>query len=422
MDRFRHELEGMVRVRLQGGSPERFFNLCSQGEIEIWNISCTEHKYECCMTVTGFFSCRPLAKKSGIRLKVLKKQGLPFFFYRNRKRKLWAAGFFSFFLILYICSLFIWDIEFQGNLRHSDQELLNFLEEKEIFCGKSKGEIDCEELEGRIRSRYPDVTWVSARLKGTRLFIHLKENDVVLKVAEKDKTPADLVAAEDGEIVSIVVRSGIPMVHPGETVEKGQVLVRGSIPITDDAGTVVSEHAVRADADIVGRRRRVEKKSVPLWHEEKIFTGRNRKGIFFQFFGKTFILLPPDFKGTDWTYTAETRQAHITESFCLPFFYGTIRAEEYVLCSMNYTETELSCMAEEYRKQAEAKLIEKGVQIIENNVTILDNDSVCQFQLELMVEEPLGFLVPVEEKAAGQGEMEGCEEEKIPQPPPEGRR
>ena len=162
-------------------------------------------------------------------------------------------------MILYLCSLFIWDIEFQGNLRHSDQELLNFLKTEEISCGVRKGGIDCEELEGRIRSRYPDVTWVSARVKGTRLYVHIKENDVVLTVPEKDQTPADLAAAENGTIVSMVVRSGISMVRPGDTVEKGQVLVSGTIPITDDGGTVVSEYTVRADADIVGRHRKVEK-------------------------------------------------------------------------------------------------------------------------------------------------------------------
>ncbi len=148
----------------------------------------------------------------------------------------------------------------------------------------------------------------------------------------------------------------------------------------------------------------MEKTKVPLWHEEKIPTGRERKGIFLQIFGKTFVLLPPDFKGREWIYAAETRQAHITETFCLPFFYGTVRAEEYVSCFMNYTENELSAMAEEYRRQTEAKLIEKGVQIIENNVTILDNDSACQFQLEMTVEEPFGRPVPVEERKRPEGE------------------
>lgn len=406
MNRFRRELEGMVKVKFQGHSPERFFNLCSQGEIEIWNISCADHEYECCMTVKGFFACRPLAKKAGIRLKLLKKQGLPFFFYRNRKRKLWAAGFFSFFIILYLCSLFIWDIEFQGNLRHSDQELLHFLEIEGISCGIRRNGIDCEGLEGRIRSQYPDVTWVSARVEGTRLYIHMKENDVVLTVPKKDKIPCDLAAAEDGEIVSMIVRSGVPMVHPGDTVKKGQVLVSGTIPITDDAGTVVSEHTVRADADIIGRYRLTEKKQISLWHEERVFTGKTRKGIFIQAFGKKLVLLPPDFRKAEWTYAAEIRQAHITETFCLPFFYGTVRAEEYMLCSMNYKEKELSGMAEEYRKETEAKLIEKGVHIIENNVTILDNDSVCQFQLEMTVEEPFACQVPLEEKNSSE-EKEG---------------
>lgn len=80
-----------------------------------------------------------------------------------------------------------------------------------------------------------------------------------------------------------------------------------------------------------------------------------------------------------------------------------------MLCSMNYTEKELSAMAEEYRRQTEAKLIEKGVHIIENNVTILDNDSVCQFQLEMTVEEPFGRLIPLEEKG-NSPEKEGEEQ------------
>lgn len=398
MNAFRHYREGAVRVKLRGFSPERFFNLCSQGGVEIWGVSCKGGEYEFFTTVKGFFSCAPFVRKSGVRLTILEKTGLPFFLYKNRSRKLWAAGFLGFFLILFLLSLFIWDIELQGNFHHSDSELLHFLQREGIACGILKRNIDCEKLEGELRSTYSDVTWVSARVEGTRLYVHIKENDVVLTVPERDDTPCDLVADADGTIVSMVVRSGIPAVKPGDEVKKGQVLVSGRIPITDDSGQVVTEHQVKADADIVGRRKRREETEISFWHEKKTMTGRKRKGIFFRAFGKTISFLPPDFEDRDWRYTSETWQAHVTDTFYLPFFCGSILSEEYVSCQARYTKEELSQMAEEYRRQTEGKLIEKGVHIIENNVTILDNGSVCRFRLDMTVEEPFGNPAPVSDE------------------------
>ncbi len=396
MNAWRHYREGAVKVRLQGLSPERFFNLCGQGEVEIWKISCAGAEYEFYMTVRGFFSCRPFVRKSGVRLKILEKTGLPFFLYRNRKRGLWALGFLLFFLLLYLLSLFVWEIDFQGNLRHSDNELMHYLETEEIRCGMRKKQVDCEWLEGQIRNNFPDITWVSARVEGTRLYIHVKENQVVLTVPKKDETPCDLVADAGGEILSMVVRSGTPAARPGDVVEPGQVLVSGRLSITDDSGQVVSERMVRSDADIILRRERTEEKELSLWHKKRVFTGRQRRGLFVQAFGKDFTLLMPDFEEREWSYTAQTFQARIGKNFYLPFFGGTIRADEQVSYWTKYTEEELSAMAEEYRRETEAKLIEKGVQIIENNVTILDNDSACLFRLEMITEEPAGSPAPIE--------------------------
>ena len=57
MNAWRHYREGAVKVRLQGLSPERFFNLCGQGEVEIWKISCM--LYDC----QGIFLLPPLCEE-----------------------------------------------------------------------------------------------------------------------------------------------------------------------------------------------------------------------------------------------------------------------------------------------------------------------------------------------------------------------
>ena len=95
---------------------------------------------------------------------------------------------------------------------------------------------------------------MSVRLHGTRLFIRLRESEVPVRQEVESGEACDLAAASDARITSVVVRSGIPLVQAGDTVEKGQLLVSGTVPITDDGGEEISSYRVRADADIYGIR------------------------------------------------------------------------------------------------------------------------------------------------------------------------
>ena len=115
LERLLHNWHGYVKLRLHGYSPERFLNLCNARKLEIWGILCKNGDYEFYMTVPGYRKVRPLVRKSRVRLRGLERRGLPFFLYRNRKRKLFGAGVAGFFILLYVMSLFIWDIEFEGN-------------------------------------------------------------------------------------------------------------------------------------------------------------------------------------------------------------------------------------------------------------------------------------------------------------------
>lgn len=389
MNYLRHYLAGFLRVRLTGLSPERFFNLCRAAGIGIWDLNFENGEYSFCMAAKDFPACRPLVKKAKVRLMIKKKLGLPFFLRKNRGRKLWAAGFLTFFLFLYVLSLFVWDIEYQGNVTYTDDMLSHFLDSLNIRCGIRKSGISCEELESALRNEFNGITWVSARLSGTRLYVHVKENDVPLTLPVKDETPCDLVAAYGGVITSMVVRSGKALVKPGDTVEQGQVLVSGRIPITDDSGTEVAAHYVRSDADIAARLSRAEEKRIPMWHTKKEKTGRRRYGIFLNTFDRSFVWLFPNIWKTEWETVMEEQTLRIAEDFYLPVKYGLITSDEISPYEEKYSESELAAMAEDYKNEISENLIEKGVQIIENNVKILVDGSECLFRAELITEEPI---------------------------------
>ena len=295
----------------------------------------------------------------------------------------------AFFCLLFGLSFFLWDIEYQGNTAYTDSQLAHSLNRMGIHCGMLKRNISCEDLETALREEYNGITWVSARISGTRLYVHIKENEVRMDLPEADTTPCDLIAGMDAVITRIVVRSGIPLVKTGDTVQKGQLLVQGRIPITDDSGTEIAAHAVCSDADILGICVREEEKVISRWHRVEQPTGRKRNGMSVLAGPVQFFWLLPGKKNSNWNTVINYRKAELLGDFVLPVTLGRIESEEVSVSEAYYTEEELSRLASAYQSEVIENLMEKGVQIIENNVKILVNGSVCKFRVTMKTEEPI---------------------------------
>lgn len=387
---FKHYRSGYLLVRLQGFSPERFLNLCMANQIEIWELRNIQGFYQFYMTLDGYRRVRPLVRKAQVRLKVLGRFGLPFFLYRNRKRKLYGAGIAAFFVILFVMSQFIWNITLDGNYRFTDDTLLHYLDSQDIRYGILKSKIDCDSLEESIRSQYPEIIWVSARVSGTRLMIKVKENEVMAAIPEKDEEPRDLVADKDGVITSMIVRKGKAQVSVGDTVEKGQVLVSGTIPIYNDAEELVNSQYVRADADIRVQTKISYSEQVPRLTAERVDTGRKRHGIQIRLFSCSVTFLLPSSGALPWEYLRESRQAVVMGDFFLPVWIDHIVGKEYGLYERFLTDGELEAIKNEINNAKIQNLEEKGVQIIEKNVKILGNGSAWVIQGDLLVEDSIG--------------------------------
>ena len=235
-----------------------------------------------------FFPCRIFAGQFLWRGRAARSYisavGLAFHFFciGTAQEKLTLPVCFWAFFLLYFLSHFLWDIRFVGNLYYTDETIRDFLEEEGIQYGMWTNQIVCNDLEQAIRIRYPEITWVSAQISGTRMIIQMKENFSGTDSTEIKNAPGDLAAAEDGVITSMIVRQGTPLVKPGDEVKAGQVLVSGRIPIHDDSGEVVAEEETTADADVYAEL------SIPyVWEhsryrEERIVTGKYPCGISLQ--------------------------------------------------------------------------------------------------------------------------------------------
>ena len=165
-----------MRIRLRGYSPERFLNLCRARNIEIWELKSSGLSYEMNVSIRDFWKLKPLRKKARAHVEILERHGLPFFLYRNRSRKMFPAGILLCAVFLYVMSLFIWNIHIEGNYSRTTDVILDYLETEQVVHGMRKSQVDCKEIQSMLRIEFPDIIWVSAEVKGTRLLIRVREN------------------------------------------------------------------------------------------------------------------------------------------------------------------------------------------------------------------------------------------------------
>ena len=385
--------QGYVKVRLTGYAPERFLNLCSKRNILIWNLECQEGFYEFFISVRGFKELKPILRKTQTKLIILQRFGMPFVLHRYRKRKLFAGGMVLCVLMLYMMSLFIWDIEIRGNLHRTDSTILKFLEEKQIYHGKWKKQVNCEVIEELLRSEYEDVIWASAKIQGTRLVIDIQENLVTNQKKEDfvQQPPSDLVAEKDAKIHSIITRKGTPLVEAGSVVTEGSILVEGKVPIYNDNGEISKYEYCYADADILGTTSYSYGDAFSMTYKDKTFTGEKQTVYRLHILEKQISLYGRDKNFAYQDKITTEIPLKIGKDFYLPVRLYKEVAEEYFFEEKKYTELQAKNKAEHKLQEFCEKLEQKGVQIIENNVIIVIEDDVCISKGEITVIEPIGI-------------------------------
>ena len=391
-------LLGYVRIKVEGYSPERLLNLCNIHKILLWNVEHKDASYVLCLGCKDFKRLRPLVKKTRTKVQILGKYGVPFFLHKFRKRKAFFLGMFMCAGMICVCSLFVWNIHLEGNVSQSTTELLNYLESIGVSHGCRKSKIICEEIETKFRSKYPNMLWVSAEMRGTRVIIQIKENtddDIISKIEEKEVQAVSLVAEQDGIIDSIIVRNGTPLVKKGDEVTKGQILVEGYYPIKNDAGEIVRYEGVAADADIQIAAIDNYQDSFPAAFEEKKYTERKRLGFRVLMKEKCYDFVPRipflKYEKVDKLYNIK-----ITENYFLPFSIEFHWYLEYVPQMVKYNDNELNHLAKKRFYEKYENILQKGVQIIEKDVRIDTNGKLCHAIGTVHLLVPVNKKVPAE--------------------------
>lgn len=386
---------GYVKAEVYGFAPERFMNLIIKNDIVIWDVESTNQGYIFYTGRKNLLKMKPFLQKTNMKIKLLEKHGLPYFFKQHKKRFAFLAGFFLFGVVLYILSLFVWEVQVTGEDTLVAENILKQIEKNYISLGTLKSNVNCSELEANLRKDFDEISWVSCELKGTVLTVYLEEG--MAPKEEKQEESGDLVASKDAVITKMITRQGTPLVKVTDEVKEGDILISGTIYIYDDNNEVMETSYIAADGDVYGTTSYSYEDYVDLKYYQKVYSEQSKKHITFYFIDYCLTPYIPKMNAENFDTYTQIHKARISNNFYLPFGYKSITRTAYTLELNEYSDQEAEDILKKRLDKKIQNFTEKGVEIIQNDVKIEKADGKMLANGTLTLTEQIAIL----KKASG---------------------
>ncbi|NLM59997.1 MAG: sporulation protein YqfD [Clostridium sp.] len=365
-------IRGYVIIVVKGYFLEKFVNICTRRQILLFDISRQKNsKMTLKVSIKGFRMLRPIAKKTGCRVRILKKHGLPFLINRYRGRKTFLLGAALFVVLFYIMTSFVWTIEITGNEKIETQLIIEKLASMGVKPGVLKYRINSEKVADRIIMDVNGLSYVSVVVRGTKVKVEVAEGVDVPPMVPLSE-PCDIVAGKDGVIKSIVVKAGQAAVKEGDTVKKGQILVSGNVPIKNMENNPRMVHAI---GNILARTWYESTQPVELRVVEKIRTGRKKDNISLFLFSKKINLFNKKVSYSNYERVETEKFLSIGENLVLPFgaVIETYYENQIIEADVSLEEAKENAANAAYRKALED--IPEGAQIVDRRIEFIENQN-----------------------------------------------
>nr|WP_047475604.1 sporulation protein YqfD [Bacillus siamensis] len=258
---------GKVQMEVKGKGIERLLNECTRNGIAIFAV---KKKQDCVLLMIQLqdvHAFRRVIRKHECKASFTKRKGLPFLLLKSKLNMGFTAGFVIFFIILFLLSNMIWDIDIKGAKPETEHQMMKHLEE----IGVKKGRLQFlmmtpEKIQKSLTNGIDNITWVGVELNGTALHMKVVEKNEPTK--EKYVSPRHIVAKKKAVIKRMFVQKGQPMAFVNDHVDKGQLLVSGLIGNED--------RKVASKAEIYGETWYKSEVTVPLETSFTLYTGKVR--------------------------------------------------------------------------------------------------------------------------------------------------
>lgn len=387
VSRFLRWLRGYVIFSAVGKYPERLINLATMSNITIINPVGEKGKVTAQVSVEDYKALCAVRKKAMVRLRIIKKAGLPFTLYKNRKRKGLIVGAVLFMVIINVLSMFIWNINIIGNDSVSEYEMQSCLKDNGVYVGAFKGNINVSSAERNFSLQLGKVGWMSVNILGSTATVQLSESYDIPEITDQT-TPCNLKATKTGQVLKMDIREGENYASVGDGVAKGQLLVSGIVKI----GETGKSRFVHSEGEVYAGVRSSESLSLPVNREFKSPIQLRQRQLL-DFMG---IDIPMDLACVEDVYY----RRYTIESICMnevdmPISIITEKSFGLQPCSVSYTEEQAENIAN-VRFALNDIFTKWDCEISEKNITYTKNENSYIFTADYYCIENIAEEVPIE--------------------------
>lgn len=263
---------GKVHIIVKGFFVEKFINICINKKILLNDINIENGCIlKANVSIKDYKRLKQVCKKTGCKMKIIKKVGLPFIANRYRKRKLILIfTMITLFLVIYANSL-VWNIQvINSDDINLNEDVINIVQSLGIKTYTPKYKIDKDYLANELIMRLDNLSWSEISIKGVTLNIDIRKRDEKPEIVEDEI--CNIIATKPGVIEKIIARSGNAVVKKGDVVDKGDLLISGII-----GSEHINDIFVHSEGEVYARVWFSKKIEVPLYEEKIIYTGEEKR-------------------------------------------------------------------------------------------------------------------------------------------------
>ena len=271
-------------MEIQSLMPEKFINLLWKNGVvakNIKKINITTVVLD--VRLSDYAEITKVAKRTNTKVKIIGRIGLSFLLIKLKSRSTLLIGVVLFGSLIYYLSTFVWNIEINTENYISPYELRNQIKSLGITPGLKKKDIDVYALESEITRSNDEIMWVKARIDGVKLKVDIIERQTP-PIIISNQTPCNLIAKKDGIVARVFTTEGTAIVLSGDTVQKGDILVKG------EQGKEGSVYPVRAEGEVIAKTFYEATKEVPLNNLSRVKTGNSISNLYIKLGNKKIYL------------------------------------------------------------------------------------------------------------------------------------
>lgn len=376
---------GYLKVSIEGYYIEKFINICKSRKITIWNLNRKANvELELNIRIKEFKEMCKVAKKTGCKVKIKNKKGVPFLIHKYKKRRIFIILLLIVLILIGISSMFVWNVDITEENNQNLENIKNDIEEAGLKTGTLKSNVNSKEIINKIRLKRNDVAWMGIELKGTNAVVKIVKASSKPNIIDENEY-CNIVANKSGIITKINAQNGTANVKVGDTIKEGEILINGWME-----GKYTGVRYVHAKGEIEAKVWYTESKKIPYILTQTRQTGNieNKYIIKINNFEINFSKKYSKFKIYD---TIETENKFkIFSDFYLPISITKTTYKEQKNVEKTYQVEEAKEQGIKELEESIEKEIENKQNILNKNVNVYQNEDSIDVYVTYEVLENIG--------------------------------